>query len=134
MQHSTMEHLFCFANNHYRLGTTLRYPYLLLLLQGIVALVRRLSYSDVIVSRFMGLPIQQNSEALGSLLPLPSGRDLHSRLHRIRVLPRPHKTLGSLHVERGKLTLCIQGWDNADSPARPLGAVETEQMLTTVCA
>ena len=51
-----MEHLFRFANDDYGLGTTLRYPYPPVLLQGIVGMVGGRSQHVVLVLAILDLP------------------------------------------------------------------------------
>lgn len=99
-----MEHLLRLANHYYSLGSSLRYVHFLLVLQGISGLVGRRSECNVAVLVVLDLFIQQDGQTLGTLLPLPGRHLSYSRLHRIRILSWPHQALGSLHVERGKLT------------------------------
>ena len=52
----------------------------------------------------LDVPLQQNRQTLGPLLPLPGGCPFYSNLHRLWLLPRSHQALGAIHSQRGELT------------------------------
>lgn len=101
-----MEHLLCIADYPDRLGSALRPFHLRLLVPSNDTLVARPSYDAFHCLDLMDLPIQQDSETLGSFLQVSGRRNLRSLIYRLWVLPWTHQALGTLYIERGKLVAC----------------------------
>ena len=99
-----MEYVFCATNHDHRLGTALRLPHLLLLVPSLFVMDARSSYGILDMLVKLGVLIQQDGQALGSLFPIPCGCHLHSGIHWLRILPWLNQTLGSVYSKRGKLT------------------------------
>jgi len=97
-----MEHLFRTPDDCYRMGTPLRLLHLLLVAQGIGVMASRRKAVPPHRPGAVDICLQQDRQALGPLLPLPSRRCVHSHLHRLRLLPRMYQVLGSLDTQRCK--------------------------------
>ena len=97
-----MEHLFRTPDDCHRMGTPLRLLHLLLVAQRIRVLASRRKTIRPHRPGAVDICLQQNCQALGPLLPLPSRRCVHPYLHRLRILPRMHQILGSFDTQRCK--------------------------------
>ena len=102
-----MEYVFCATNHDHRLGTALRLPHLLLLVPSLFVMDARSSYGILDMLVKLGVLIQQDGQALGSLFPIPCGCHLYSGVRWLRLLPRLDKIMGAVHFKRGKLTASL---------------------------
>lgn len=108
MQHSTLEHVFRAADNSHGVGAALRLLHVLRVVSRLIALVGRSAAGAAGLTGGLDFRFQQDCEAMGSLLSLSRRYRLPTSVHRLRVFPWPHQTLGSPHLERGKVT-CTAG-------------------------
>lgn len=102
-----MEHLFCATDYDHCLGSTLRLSHLLLLVPSFLVMDTRDPHGILDILINLGILIQQDSQALGSLFPLPSGRHLHPGIHRLWVFPWLNQVMGPVYSKRGKLTAAL---------------------------
>lgn len=90
-----MEHLFRTPDDCYRMGTPLRLLHLLLVAQGIGVMASRRKAVPPHRPGAVDICLQQDRQALGPLLPLPSRCCLHPHVYCLWLLPRMHQILGS---------------------------------------
>ena len=95
---AALEHLLCPSDYRHSVGSAIRLPSSLLFLPSLSYLGTGHPHRTLNVSNRLDLPVHQDRQALGSLLPLSRRCSLLTHLHWIRLLPRPNQAVGSLHA------------------------------------